>query len=146
MIFIGRYNKHPYRLHVLRELARLGVKYQLGARSRFETSKTYSQTRVNLNINLNGDFNQRFFEVAAAGGLLLADRLKPESGLELLFQDRRDFRAFDSPEDLAELIGYYLCHPEEALAMATAGHAQYMKSSRPEPEIQSLMNLLEDPG
>ena len=143
VLFVGNADHHPYRQHVLMYLQQHCPQCQMGSGPRDETARLYSETCVNLNISLNGDLNLRVFEVLAAGGCLFTDRLSPESGLDLLFQDRRHLVAFDGCDHLLDLIRHYLNQPEEAQAIAVAGHEQYLRQHQPTHKIDDLQNLLE---
>src|SRR5262249_24428897 len=90
--------------------------------------------------------NQRVFEVLAAGGLLLTDRLSPESGLELLFQDKRHLALFDSVEHLHGLIDEFLKHRDTAEGTAAAGHAEYRRRDQPIQKIDDLFTMLNGRG
>jgi hypothetical protein len=142
LMFMGQFDQHPYRRHVLANLQHQFPDFQAGTGTREQIARVFSETQVNLNISLNGDLNLRTFEVLAAGGFLLTDRLSPESGLDLLFQDRHHLVACDNGAHFSELARYYLQHRDEAQAIAAAGHAQYLNQHRPTHKVADLLNLL----
>jgi spore maturation protein CgeB len=92
---------------------------------------------------LNGDLNLRVFEVISSGGFLLTDRLAPQSGIDLLFEDGKHFVSFSNIDDLTEKIRYFLQHPEEAFAIARNGCQHYWENYAPEKNIARLMHYLE---
>jgi hypothetical protein len=142
VLFMGHAEHHPYRRHVLLDLQHRCPEYQMGSGTRQDVARLYSESHINLNISLNGDLNLRVFEVLAAGGFLLTDRLPPESGLEILFQEQRHLVTFGGTDQLLDQIRYYLAHPQAAQAIAAAGHEQYLRQHRPTHKIEDLMNLL----
>ena len=141
-LFVGATAHHPFRRHIFGSLESKGIHVNVGTAGPDFAALEYSRTHINLNISLNGDLNLRNFEILAANGFLVADRLSPESGLELLFQDRRHLALFDSVDHLHELITYYLAHPQEAAAIAAQGHAQYLLHHTPARKIQQLREAL----
>ncbi len=140
--FVGQTGRHPYRHHVLEQLAAMGIAIGRGSAPRQETAQLHADSRINLNISLNGDLNLRHFEVLAAGGFLLTERLSSESGLPLLLEDRKHLAAFDNVQQLAEMIRYYLAHPPLAAELAAAGHAEYMRFHRPDIKVQQTLDTL----
>ncbi len=142
--FVGQTGRHPFRHHVLEQLTALGVAVGRGSAPRKETALLHAQSRINLNISLNGDLNLRHFEVLAAGGFLLTERLSPESGLSLLLEDRRQMAVFDNAVQLAELIRHYLANPAAAAEIAAAGQAEYMRFHRPAVKVQQMFDVLKD--
>jgi hypothetical protein len=159
--FVGGINHHPYRRAVLEFLASRPPPpaptppsalqspqplppgwIQVLSASQSQTAAIAADSRTSLNISLNGDLNLRTFETLAAGGLLVADRLSPESGQELLFENRRHMLLFDQPEELLTLLPYYLAHPEEAEAIAAAGQERYRAHYTPARLRKRLFELL----
>lgn len=77
---------------------------------------------INLVRRANRDGHvMRSFEIPACGAFMLAERT--EEHLEL-FAEGRDAAYFDSPDELADKIAYYLAHEEERVAIARAGYAR----------------------
>ncbi|HVT80603.1 MAG TPA: glycosyltransferase, partial [Phycisphaerae bacterium] len=140
--FVGQTGRHPFRHHVLEQLGAMGVAVGRGSAPRKETALLHAQSRINLNISLNGDLNLRHFEVLAAGGFLLTEKLSPESGLPLLLDEQKHMAVFDNVVQLAEMIRYYLANPALAAEMAAAGHAEYMRFHRPELKVQQMYDML----
>jgi spore maturation protein CgeB len=61
----------------------------------------------------------RTYEIPACGGFMLHERT-PE--VLDLFNEGSEIACFDTPQELAEKIDYYLAHAEERKAIAIAGH------------------------
>ncbi len=64
---------HVYRLRVLKALRERGIEIEVFRGTREEVAKIYNESLVSLNISLNGDFNLRNYEIAAAGGCMVSE-------------------------------------------------------------------------
>ena len=76
-----------------------------------ELARVYNQTKINLNINLQGEgsLNYRTFEVLACDGFMLCDKRADISALgldEALVQ-------YDNEDDLVRKISYFLKNDSE---------------------------------
>ena len=89
----------------------------------------YNRALISLNISLNGDLNFRPYEIIAAGGFMLTDRLTPEAGLDAFYTEGQHYIAYDGFSDLCAKLDYYLAHPGEAIAIAAAAHRHYLSRS-----------------
>ncbi len=86
---------HVYRRHVLDRLKDKGIEVEIHSGvTREQAAKIYNESRVSLNISLNGDFNLRHFEAAAAGGFVMTD----------LYSDYPYGVGFDDVGDIAERL------------------------------------------
>lgn len=143
LVFVGSAGQfHPYRCYLLEQIKDQGFPLFHTQAPQSKAADLYNQSLISLNISLNGDLNLRVFEVLAAGGFLLTDRLTPESGLPMIFEEGKHLVTFDSEGDLYDKLRYYLNHPEEAKAIARAGYEHYWANYRPELHIQRLMRYL----
>jgi hypothetical protein len=137
-LFVGQTRYHPYRRHILARLQQAGLPLDWQVMPPEQSAQAYSRSLINLNISLNADLNLRNLEILAASGLLMAERLSPESGQEFLLQDHRHQVLFDSADHARELITYYLAHPNQAAAIAAAGHAEYLRHHTPAEKSRQL--------
>jgi len=112
---------HERRLRLAGMLAERKLPLAVSSLPQQEALEFYGASLLGLNVSLNGDLNLRCFEIMAAGGALLTDRLAPESGLESLWQDGREMATYRTPEELAERAGTLLARPDEARALGVAG-------------------------
>lgn len=147
LTFVGQIGAfHPYRRHVLAEVARAGLPLQTLRGTPEETADLYAASAITLNCSLNGDLNLRVFEALGAGGFLITDALSPESGLERLFTPGRHLVTYRSPGELVELIRHYLDHPDEAQAIRAAGQAHLLATQSPARKRAQLYSLLDGGG
>jgi len=146
IVFIGNINPtvHPKRVMLLKLIVQ---KFNLQVFSGIygeEMAKIYSQAKIVFNKSVRGDLNMRVFEALSCRSLLLTDRLKPEAGLEELFQDRKQLVLYDNKDDLLEKIDYYLHHESEREEIATTGHkevlAKHTYEHRAEQMIKQIQN------
>jgi hypothetical protein len=70
----------------------------------------------------SGDLTtSRTYTIPASGGFMLHERNSEVLGL---YKEDEEIACFDSAEELADKIDYYLAHPEEREAIARSGHAR----------------------
>jgi len=143
--FAGQIGKlHPRRLRLLERLGQAGLPLVAGTVSRDASADRHAESLVSFNASLNGDLNFRVFEVLSAGGCLLTDRLAPDAGLDLLLTEGTHYAGYDDADELVAKAEHLLAHPEEARAMAQAGHAAFMKSMLPQQRAADLLAWIFD--
>ena len=128
VVFVGNVNPSIYPERV-RLLKLISEKFNLKVFTNVygeDMAKIYSQAKIVFNKSCAGEINMRIFETLACGSLLLTDRLKPEVGLEDLFQDKKHLVLYDNDKDLLEKIDYYLRHESEREEIALAGHLEVL--------------------
>lgn len=140
--FFGSAGKtHVRRTQLLTELTRRKPFILTAMVGRREVAADrYSTSAVSLNCSLNGDLNLRIFEIIAAGGCLLTDRLSPQSGLDLLLSEGKEFVGYDTADECIEQGRFLLAHPEAALAIARAGNAAFVAQMLPERRAEQLFD------
>jgi spore maturation protein CgeB len=101
-----------------------------------------SRITVNRHINVaeNNANNMRLYEATGVGSLLITDR---KDNLGEIFEIGKEVVAYSSPEEAAELIRYYIKHPDEADLIAKAGQARTLKDHTYKTRMNELMPILE---
>ena len=96
-----------------------------------QASMAYNRYLISVNVSLNSDLNWRFFEVIAAGGFLLTDRLPDSSGINLILQEGVHYEAFSSRDELHQKASFYLQNPQKIEKIAKAGFEAYWQRLSP---------------
>lgn len=101
-----------------------------------------SKITLNRHINVaeNNANNMRLYEATGVGALLLTDR---KDNLGELFDVGREVVAYSTQEEAAELITYFLAHPEEAAAIAAAGQRRTLSEHTYEQRMKELAPILQ---
>lgn len=143
LTFVGQSGKfHPFRRAILERLAADPVlQLHMGTATQAEASKIYASSECTLNLSMNGDVNLRVFEVLAAGGFLLTDRLHSQAGMDLLFQSGVHLETFADYDELRDKCLYYRAHPDEAMKIAWRGYSEFRRSHTPELKHRQLFAL-----
>lgn len=106
--------------------------------------RALARSRVTLNRHINtaqnNANNMRLYEATGVGTLLITDM---KDNLHELFEIGKEVVAYNSPEEAAELIRYYLDHEEEARAIARAGQARTLKDHTYQVRMVELADILE---
>lgn len=105
--------------------------------------RALARSRITLNrhINVAENYanNMRLYEATGVGALLLTDR---KDNLGDLFEIGKEVVAYSSAEEAAELIHYYLAHPEEAQVIARAGQARTLREHTYRHRMEELVPVL----
>jgi spore maturation protein CgeB len=106
--------------------------------------RTLARSRITLNRHIdvaeNYANNMRLYEATGVGTLLITD-LKDNLGE--LFEVGKEVVAYSSPEEAAELVHYYLHHPEEAEQIARAGQARTLREHTYRHRMEELVAILD---
>lgn len=118
---------HPNRRRIIEAIYAAGQPVSVVTVPPEGVSEVYAKSQIALSVSLNGDLNLRFFEVPAASGFLLSDKLSDQAGVKQLYNEGEHFVYYDSEEDLISKIKHYLANPKEASNIAKAGHDHFIK-------------------
>lgn len=106
--------------------------------------RTLARSRVTLNRHINVAEscanNMRLYEATGVGALLITDR---KDNLGKLFEVGKEVVAYSTPEEAAELIRYYIAHPDEAREIARAGQARTLREHTYQRRMEELVPVLE---
>ncbi len=133
---------HARRARLIESLKENGLPVYAQSSTRSEAAALYNSSLMSFNASMNGDLNLRVFEVMSAGGCLLTDRLAPEAGQELLFEEGRDYLGYSSEQELLEVARCCLADPEKALRMARNGNAIYNGKFSPGQQTGAFLDWI----
>ena len=106
--------------------------------------RALARSRITLNRHINAAKgyanNMRLYEATGVGALLLTDL---KDNLAELFEIGKEVVAYSSAEEAAELIRYYLAHPDEAQAIARAGQARTLREHTYRHRMEELVPILQ---
>jgi spore maturation protein CgeB len=106
--------------------------YRALARSRITLNR-------HINVAENSANNMRLYEATGVGSMLLTDR---KDNLDKLFDIDREVAAYSSREEAAEIVRYYLDHPDEMAMVAKAGQARTLREHTYGQRMQELVPIL----
>jgi Glycosyl transferases group 1 len=143
--FVGQAGQlHPRRRYMLDAIKRAGFPLTVRQAPAPAAASLYGSTQITFNCSLNGDLNMRVFEVLAAGGFLVTDRLSPQAGLEKLFRRGKEYVDYETVDDLLGQLEYYLARPQECIEIAKAGQATYFRAHQPKQRVLDLLDFAFD--
>ena len=88
-----------------------------------DMNKIYSSSKIGFSMPIRGEyFTLRNFEIMASGAMLLIKKLGEESAEKSGYFDSEHIVIFDSPEELFDIIDYYLEHEDERKRIAEKGY------------------------
>ena len=105
--------------------------------------RALAQSRITLNRHINvaenNANNMRLYEATGVGAMLLTDR---KDNLGTLFEVGKEVASYANEAEAAEMIRYYLDHPEEAQAIAQAGQARTLREHTYRHRMVELVPIL----
>jgi spore maturation protein CgeB len=105
--------------------------------------RTLARSKITLNRHINvaesNANNMRLYEATGVGTMLLTDR---KNNLHELFEINKEIVTYSSKEEAAELVRYYLDHPEESEKIAKAGQARTLREHTYEQRMRELVPIL----
>lgn len=105
-----------------------------------EIPAVYSRARIVLNIPLQDDLNQRFFEALMCGALLVTRR--EVNGQDELFREGEHYVAYTDHADLLATLDRYLADEPARARIAAAGHAEALAGHTLERRLGALVDVL----
>ncbi len=102
-----------------------------------------SKTKIALSININNTYpmshSNRLINYLSCGAFVVASRV-PKT--ELLYEDHKHLRYFDSNEECVELIKYYLKNEQERNKIAAGGMAHAHKNFNSQRIAKDMVDFL----
>lgn len=105
--------------------------------------KVFYGSKINLNFtipNIKSGIPLRVWDVLGAGGFLITN-YQPE--LELYFEPDKDLVIFESKQDLAQKVSYYLEHEEQRRKIAENGYKKVKLNHSYKQRIAQMLEILQ---
>jgi spore maturation protein CgeB len=102
----------------------------------------YNRCRINFNatsLQMGEAVNQRVFDVPACGSFLLTDH---QDALEELFEVGKEIIAFDDPEEIPDLVRFYLDSPEARNRIACRGRERVLERHTYRHRLQVILQTM----
>lgn len=103
--------------------------------------RLYNQSRIVVNIPVEGGFNMRTFEAMAAGALLLTKDVG--NGQRDLFTPGSHLVTFHDKQDLLDKVAYYLSHEKERAEIARNGMNEVLSKHTYAHRAGELLQVME---
>lgn len=143
ILFIGQAGAfHPRRRHLLNAIKMAGLPLVEGQADPEDAARLYGQAQIVFNCSLNGDINMRVFEVLAAGGCLVTDRLSKASGLEEMFENDKHLVLYNDDAELLSHLKRLLSNPLQALTIAENGANEYWSKHSPAVRKRQVLDFV----
>ncbi len=104
----------------------------------------YPLSDINFNATskqMKGAVNQRIFDVPACNAFVLTDWREQ---MDALFEPKKEIISYTEPEEIPELISYYLAHPKERQSIASAARKRVLAEHTWEHRLRVLLAHMRD--
>ena len=102
----------------------------------------YPCSEINFNctsMQMKGAVNQRVFDVPACGGFLITDQRRQ---MEALFEPGREVVAYAAPEEISDLVDFYLRHPQARARITQAARKRVIQEHTYDLRMTSLLKTM----
>ncbi len=109
-----------------------------------ELPRLYPACDINFNttsMQMKGAVNQRVFDVPAAGAFILTDWREQ---MDELFEPGKEIICYREPDEVPELVRWWLDHPDARHRVAAAGRKRVLACHTWEARLQSMLSTLKD--
>ncbi len=127
-----------------KQVARKNIQYRGAIDYHSQAPRVYASAGANLNITstqLADSVNQRVFDVPAAAGFLLTDS---RPCLAELFEPDKEVVVFESHEDMADKLKFYLNRPLLRKKIAQRAHERFLGQHTYGQRLEQIISTLKD--
>ena len=140
--FVGHlsdtYNpKRSYYLNYLKKKTSIVIKTGI---YEDQMSTFYSKCKIAFNLSVTAGVNMRTFEALSAGCLLVQNASCTD--IKYHFENGKDLVLYNSKEEAANLINYYLKNPKEGKKIAAHGQKTVLKNHLYRNRAQTLLSII----
>ncbi len=107
-----------------------------------ELPRFYPCSEINFNctsMQMKGAVNQRVFDVPACGSFLITDQRRQ---MDLLFEPGREVVAYADPEEIPDLVRFYLRHPLERERISQAARRRILQEHTYDLRLTKLLKTV----
>lgn len=134
--FVGHINSGN-RIDALDRVFSEAPNFFYGQRKFEEAARKYHESKVVFNIAMKDDVNMRCFEAMGSGSFLLTDRI---DSIDHLFIDGVDLVLYDSLDDMAKKLRYYIEHDDEREKIAASGYNKVISEHTILHRVNMMLN------
>ncbi|MBN1307703.1 MAG: glycosyltransferase [Chitinispirillaceae bacterium] len=105
----------------------------------------YRRAKITIDINrmvIRNGFTQRAFDVPASGGFLLTSAKPVVYDYFVTSGPAQEIAVFRSGKELIDMVGYYLAHEEERLAIARRGMRKVVRRHTYDRRIAEMFSVI----
>ncbi|HDQ41745.1 MAG TPA: hypothetical protein ENN39_12075 [Desulfonatronum sp.] len=102
----------------------------------------YPCSEINFNctsMQMKGAVNQRVFDVPACGAFLITDQRRQ---MDMLFEPGREVAAYASPEEIPDLLRFYLRNPRERKRISLAARKRVLQEHTYDLRLAKLLQTM----
>jgi len=146
LAFVGNDGGVPRKFYLQALRERLPRSF-IGRAPHTEMATIYSQAKIGFHYiectsPLKDHVSMRVYEVLAAGTMLLANALDAGAFEAVGLRDRQELVVYRSPQELVDLLAYYLGHAEERERIARAGQTCVMAQHTYRHRVERMVDIL----
>lgn len=140
--FVGTEGGIPRKFY-LQELREHYPSSFIGQAPHTKMSEIYSQAKIGFQLAVRHEcFAMRGYEILSCGAMLLMHRMADESTQRLGYRNGIHYVEFTSPDQMFNLIDYYLAHDQERDEIARTGHEFTVRNHRYVDRVREMLRIL----
>lgn len=146
LAFVGNDGGVPRKFY-LQELKERYPNSFIGKAPYTQMAELYSQAKIGFHYiectsPLKDHVSMRVYEILASGAMVMANALEPGAFEAVGLRDRQELVIYRSPQELLELIDYYLAHDTERQQIAEAGRRCALERHTYRHRVEQILGIL----
>lgn len=139
--FVGNDGGSPRKFY-LQALRERFPKSFIGGADPHDLPAVYRKALIGFNFSIANDVNMRIFEILACRRLLVTNAIANVNWQLFGLLDRQHLVLYRTPQELFELLDYYLIHEKERCRIAQAGWDQVRQKHTYVHRMEQLLSVL----
>lgn len=146
LAFVGNDGGVPRKFY-LQELNERYANSFIGKAPYTQMAELYSQAKIGFHYiectsPLKDHVSMRVYEILASGAMVMANALEPGAFEAVGLRDRQELVVYHSPQELLELIDYYLVHDAQRQQIAEAGRRCALERHTYRHRVEQILDIL----